>query len=48
MMLNFFKYYSGPKKLLLNQGMHATSELSGLLNIPNNYIWKRAKLWLDH
>mmetsp|Transcript_86109 Transcript_86109/g.180104 ORF Transcript_86109/g.180104 Transcript_86109/m.180104 type:complete len:545 (+) Transcript_86109:186-1820(+) len=45
--MDFFEQHPGPKKLLLNQGIHATAEIGGLLDLPGNYIWKEVKLWLD-
>jgi len=36
------------KFMLLNQGIHATAELGGLLDVPNNFVWTKARLWLDY
>jgi len=46
-MLNFFQAYMGPKKMLLNQGIHASAEMSSLFGMPDNYVWKEVKTWLD-
>lgn len=46
--LDFFQSYAGPKKLLLNQGIHASAEIGGLLDIPGNYVWRHVRAWLDH
>eukprot|EP00932_Pfiesteria_piscicida_P007642 SRR837773.17807.p2 GENE.SRR837773.17807~~SRR837773.17807.p2 ORF type:complete len:414 (+),score=139.66 SRR837773.17807:125-1243(+) len=46
-MMNFFESYPGPKKLLLNQGIHATAEIGGLLDLPNNHVWVEAIAWLN-
>ena len=35
------------KQLILNQGIHASAELSGILGLPN-MVLDRAKRWLDH
>jgi predicted alpha/beta hydrolase len=45
--LDFFTTYTGPKRLLLNQGIHATAEIGGLLLDPNNHVWVEVKKWLD-
>merc|ERR1711933_370254 len=46
-MLNFFQAYSGPKKMLLNQGIHASAEMNSLFGMPDNYVWKEVQAWLD-
>jgi len=46
-MLDFFQTHPGPKKLLLNQGIHASAEMGGLMDIPFNHVWIEAKTWLD-
>ena len=46
--LDFFNSYSGPKRLLLNQGIHATAEIGGLVNFPGNHVWIEAKIWIAH
>lgn len=46
--LEFFSVLQGPKFMLLNQGDHAEPEVFGDLDIGNNYIWGKAKLFLDH
>jgi len=45
-MLDFFERYSGPKRILMNQGVHASAELSGLQAPDRNYVWRHAKDWL--
>ena len=47
-MLDFFTTLTTPKMLLLNQGMHAEPEALGLFDVPDNYIWGKAKKWLHH
>lgn len=46
-MLAFWQTLTGPKFMLLNQGMHAEAEIFGLLDIPNNYVWNKVTLWLQ-
>mmetsp|Transcript_100497 Transcript_100497/g.313207 ORF Transcript_100497/g.313207 Transcript_100497/m.313207 type:complete len:551 (+) Transcript_100497:82-1734(+) len=46
-MLDFFEGYPGPKKMLLNQGIHATAEIGGLVDIRLNHVWAEVKVWLD-
>mmetsp|Transcript_57588 Transcript_57588/g.134963 ORF Transcript_57588/g.134963 Transcript_57588/m.134963 type:complete len:535 (+) Transcript_57588:54-1658(+) len=41
-----FERYTGPKRLLLNQGVHASAETGGLIGLPNNHVWVEAKKWL--
>ena len=43
----FFKKLKGPKVLDLNQGTHATGELSGLFTV-SNYTFKRLHVWFDY
>jgi predicted acyl esterase len=45
--LNFFNKLDVPKILDLNQGTHATGELSGLFTV-NNYTYKRMHDWFDY
>jgi len=47
-MLDFFQAYTGPKKLLLNQGVHASAEMSGAFGDPWNYVWTQARAWFEH
>jgi len=46
-MLRFYQTLTGPKQMLLNQGIHATAELFGDLGAPS-FIWDQADLWLLH
>ncbi|MDG9668002.1 acyl esterase [Hahella sp. CR1] len=46
-LLRFFEQLSGPKRLDLNQGTHASAEGLGLLGIPN-YTWDNASDWFDY
>jgi predicted acyl esterase len=45
--LDFWLELEGPKILLLNQGMHAEAELTGVLDL-SNYVWHQARRWLDY
>ncbi len=45
--LDFYKRLTSPKKLDLNQGIHATAEIGGLLG-ANNYVWNNVHRWFDH
>jgi len=47
-MLDFFQTYKGPKRLLLNQGIHATAEIGGLIHPNANFVWIEVRKWLDH
>lgn len=44
---DFFEELTGPKRLQLNPGDHATAEGSGLLGLPND-IWDDTRRWFDH
>jgi hypothetical protein len=46
--LEYFDLLTNPKMILLNQGAHGTAEMGGLLDVPNNYIWLKAKAWADY
>ncbi|OLP88621.1 hypothetical protein AK812_SmicGene30035 [Symbiodinium microadriaticum] len=41
-----YEQYKGPKRLLLNQGVHASAEIGGLFGLPNNHVWLEVKKWL--
>ncbi|CAE7032529.1 unnamed protein product [Symbiodinium natans] len=41
-----YEQYKGPKRLLLNQGVHASAEIGGLIGLPNNHVWLEVKKWL--
>ncbi|AEM82185.1 alpha/beta fold hydrolase [Streptomyces violaceusniger] len=43
---DFFEKLTGPKRLELRPGDHATAELTGLLGLPNT-TWSHARQWLD-
>nr|WP_311767053.1 alpha/beta fold hydrolase [Streptomyces rhizosphaericus] len=43
---DFFEKLTGPKRLELRPGDHATAELTGLLGLPNT-TWNHARQWLD-
>jgi len=45
--LDFFGAYSAPKRLMLNQGIHASAEIGGLVGLPYNHVWVEVKKWLD-
>ncbi|WP_432038050.1 alpha/beta fold hydrolase [Streptomyces cucumeris] len=42
----FYDKLSGPKRLELRPGDHATPELTGLLGVPND-TWDHSRRWLD-
>ena len=46
-MLEFYAKLTGPKKLDLNQGIHATAEITGILGL-SNLIWNNAHDWFDY
>jgi len=46
--LDFYQQIQSPKMILLNQGIHATAELGGLLDLPNNFVWQKVGLWADY
>ncbi|MFG2141064.1 CocE/NonD family hydrolase [Streptomyces sp. NPDC048650] len=43
----FYQRLTGPKRLELRPGDHATQELTGLLGL-DNAAWASARRWLDH
>lgn len=45
--VDLYTRLSGPKRLDLNQGSHATAEAGGLFK-EENYVWGRAHEWLNH
>lgn len=45
--LPYFEQLTVPKKLDLNNGIHATAEIGGVLGI-NNYVWTNAYDWFDY
>ncbi|MFF4649214.1 CocE/NonD family hydrolase [Streptomyces sp. NPDC001380] len=44
---SFYEGLTGPKRLELRPGDHATAEAAGLLGLPND-VWTDARRWLDH
>lgn len=44
---DFFGALSGPKRLMLSPGDHATAELFGAAGLPNE-IWTSVGRWFDH
>jgi len=46
-MLNFFSRLTGPKKFVVNQGIHASAEIGGILGLPSR-IWDDAIRWFDY
>jgi predicted acyl esterase len=44
---DFFTKLTGPKRLELRPGDHATAEATGLLGLPND-VWSDAHRWFDH
>jgi predicted acyl esterase len=43
----FYEQLTGPKRLELRPGDHATAEGTGLLGLPND-TWTNAQRWFDH
>ncbi|GGW09443.1 hypothetical protein GCM10018980_22170 [Streptomyces capoamus] len=44
---SFYEKLTGPKRLELRPGDHATAELTGLFGLPND-VWTDTRRWLDH
>ncbi|GAA4894358.1 alpha/beta fold hydrolase [Streptomyces coeruleoprunus] len=44
---SFYEKLTGPKRLELRPGDHATAEATGLLGLPND-VWTNAHRWFDH
>ncbi|WP_033326738.1 alpha/beta fold hydrolase [Streptomyces yerevanensis] len=44
---DFFEKLTGPKRLELRPGDHATNEATGLLGLPND-VWTDTTRWFDH
>ncbi|KUH40540.1 MULTISPECIES: alpha/beta fold hydrolase [Streptomyces] len=44
---SFYEKLTGPKRLELRPGDHATAEATGLLGLPND-TWTNAHRWFDH
>ncbi|MFK4108342.1 CocE/NonD family hydrolase [Streptomyces sp. NPDC002176] len=43
----FYEKLTGPKRLQLRPGDHATPELTGLFGLPND-VWRDTGRWFDH
>jgi len=43
----FYERLTGPKRLELRPGDHATPEITGLFGVPND-VWTDATRWFDH
>ncbi|MHC3468767.1 alpha/beta fold hydrolase [Streptomyces sp. 7R007] len=44
---DFYQRLTGPKRLQLRPGDHATAELPGLFGLPND-VWTDTRRWFDH
>ncbi|WP_055493722.1 alpha/beta fold hydrolase [Streptomyces sp. TP-A0356] len=44
---DFYEKLTGPKRLELRPGDHATPEIPGLFGLPND-VWTSTERWLDH
>ncbi|KJK38902.1 acyl esterase [Streptomyces variegatus] len=44
---DFYEKLTGPKRLEMRPGDHATAELTGLFGLPND-VWKDTGRWFDH
>lgn len=44
---DFYRKLTGPKRLMLQPGDHATSEAPGLFGVPND-AWAATARWFDH
>ncbi|MGW5475495.1 alpha/beta fold hydrolase [Streptomyces sp. NPDC004008] len=45
--VDFYEKLTGPKRLELRPGDHATAELTGLFGLPND-VWTDTERWMDH
>ncbi|EQA45273.1 X-Pro dipeptidyl-peptidase C-terminal non-catalytic domain protein [Leptospira broomii serovar Hurstbridge str. 5399] len=45
--LDYYSQLTVPKKLDLNEGIHASAELPGILGL-SNYVWSNAYDWFDY
>lgn len=45
--LDYFTQLTVPKKLDLNNGIHATAEIGGIIGL-SNYVWDNAYAWFDY
>lgn len=46
-MWRFFEKLTGPKKFVVNQGIHASAEIGGILGLPSR-IWDDTIRWFDY
>ena len=46
--LEMFRQLTGPKKLLINQGIHAQAEVPGALLDIDNFVYDQAHRWFDY
>lgn len=46
--MEMFRQLTGPKKLLINQGIHAQAELAGAALGVDNYVYDQAHRWFDY
>jgi len=46
-LLSFFEHLQAPKRMDINQGIHASAEASALFGF-DNYVWNQAYRWFDH
>ncbi|MFJ8464023.1 CocE/NonD family hydrolase [Streptomyces swartbergensis] len=44
---DFYEKLTGPKRLEMRPGDHATAELTGLFGLPND-VWQDTERWFDH
>jgi len=44
---DFYEKLTGPKRLQMRPGDHATPEIAGLLGLPND-VWQDTRRWFDH
>ncbi|MEU5044817.1 alpha/beta fold hydrolase [Streptomyces griseorubiginosus] len=44
---DFYEKLTGPKRLELRPGDHATAEITGLFGLPND-VWTDTERWFDH
>lgn len=45
--LDFYESLTVPKRMDLNQGIHASAEATGLFGLPN-FTWTQVHAWFDH
>ncbi|HEX4722004.1 MAG TPA: alpha/beta fold hydrolase [Pseudonocardiaceae bacterium] len=46
-LVSFFNQLTGPKRIMLEPGDHATASVPGALGLPDD-VWDSATLWFDH